>query len=69
MTEDQARRHLLAMLESFTAGSVLHILAQVIHEAEQARLGSLDEVAEQRVREAEAFLWIAGYGLMAALPR
>ena len=34
-----------------------------------ARLGSLDEVAEDRVREAEAALWVFGYGLMAALPR
>lgn len=69
MTEVQAKEHLRDMLGSFRPGSVLHVLAQVIREAETARLGSLDEAAEERVREAEAFLWIAGFGLMAALPR
>lgn len=69
MTEVQARQHLLDMLGSFSPGSVLHILAQAVREAEEARLGGLDEAAEGRVREAEAFLWVAGYGLMAALPR
>lgn len=69
MTEAQAKEHLKDMLASFSPGSVLHILAQVIREAEEARLGGLDEAAEERVREAEAFLWIAGMGLMAALPR
>lgn len=69
VTEAEAKRHLLDMLDSFTPGSVLHILAQVIREAEEARLGGLDAAAEQRVREAEGFLWVAGYGLMAALPR
>lgn len=69
MTEAQAKLHLIAMLESLNPGSVLHVLAQVIREAEEARLGGLDEAAEQRLREAEGFLWVAGYGLMAALPR
>jgi hypothetical protein len=57
------------MLANFRAGSVLHLLAEVVRDAETARLSGLDEVALERVQEAEAFLWIAGYGLMAALPR
>jgi len=69
MTEVEAKQHLLAMLEHLTPGSVLHVLAQVIREAEEARLGVLDEATGERVREAEAFLWVAGYGLMSALPR
>lgn len=69
MTEAQARRHLLKMLASFRPGTVLHLLGQVIREAEEARLGGLDEAAEERVQEAQAFLWVAGYGLDAALPR
>lgn len=69
MSETEAKQHLLAILGSFNPGSVLHILAQVIRESEAARLGTLDDAAEERVREAEAFLWIAGYGLMSALPR
>jgi hypothetical protein len=69
VTEAEAKQHLLEMLESFSPGSVLHILAQVIRESEEARLGGLDDAAEERVRGAVAFLWIAGCGLMAALPR
>lgn len=69
MTEAEAKEHLLAMLGSFNPGSVLHIFAQVIREAEDARLGGLDEATEERVREAEAALWVFGMGLMSALPR
>ena len=69
MTEDEAKQHLLHLLAAYTPGTVLHFLAQVVREAEEARLGVLDEVAADRVREAEAFLWIAGYGLDSCLPR
>ena len=69
MTEAQAKQHLLDMLGSFTAGSVLHLLSEVIREAEEARLDGLDAAAEERVWEVESFLWVAGYGLLAALPR
>ncbi len=69
MTETEAKQHLLEMLKSFSPGSVLHIFAQVIRESEEARLGGLDEAAEERVREAEAALWVFGMGLMSALPR
>ena len=69
MTEAQAKQHLKDMLGSFTPGSVLHLFAQVVREAEESRLGALDDAAEERVREAEAALWVFGYGLMAALPR
>jgi hypothetical protein len=69
MTEPEAKRHLSDMLAGFTPGSVLHLLAQVVREAEESRLGTLDDDAEERIREAEAFLWVSGYGLDAALPR
>lgn len=69
MTEDQAKRHLLDMLTAYTPGTVLHQLTQVIREAEMARLGSLDEVGEERVRDAESALWVFGHGIDATLPR
>jgi hypothetical protein len=68
MNEAEAKRHLLAMLASYTPGTLLHFLAQVIREAEESTRGGRDARAQDRVREAEPFLWIAGYGLMAALP-
>ncbi len=69
MTEAQAKQHLLDMLAIFSPGTALHLLAQVVRDAEVARLGSLDEVGEERVHDAEAALWVFGYGLDAALPR
>ena len=69
MSEAEAKDHLKDMLGSFRPGAVLHMLGEVVREAEEARLGGLDEAAKERVREAEAFLFVAGCGLMAALPR
>lgn len=69
MTEAQAKQHLLDILASFSPGTALHLIAQVVREAEEERLGSLDEVAEERVREVQAALWVFGYGLDATLPR
>jgi hypothetical protein len=69
MTEAQAKQHLSEMLSTFTPGTVLHLLAQVLRDAEQARVGGLDDVAVERLREAEAALWVFGYGIDAALPR
>ena len=69
MSEAQAKQHLKDILASFSPGTILHLLGQVIREAEEARLGGLDEVAEERVRDAEACLWVASYGIEAALPR
>jgi hypothetical protein len=68
MNDAEAKRHLQDVLGSFRAGAVLHMLAEVVRESETARLGGLDEAAQERVREAEAALWVFGYGLMAALP-
>jgi hypothetical protein len=69
MTEEKARRYLSRMLNSFTPGTVLHLLAEVLRDAEEARLGGLDELAEKRLRNAEAALFVVGLGVDAACPR
>jgi hypothetical protein len=69
MNESEAKEHLFDMLTRFTPGSVLHLLAHVARESEEARTGILDDDAEERVREAEAALWVFDYGLDSALPR
>ena len=69
MSEADAKQQLLKILESFRPGSVCHLLAEILRESEEARLGDLDEATEQRVRDAEGALWVIGMGLMAALPR
>ncbi len=53
MTETQAKQHIRDMLVSYTPGTLLHFFAQVIREAEEDRLGFLDDRAEERVLEAE----------------
>jgi hypothetical protein len=69
MTEAEAKRHLGDMLRRFTPGSVLHLLADVLGNAENERLGGLDDVAAERVRNAEVALFVFGLGINAACPR
>ena len=69
MTEAEAKHHLADMLGSFTAGSVLHLLAEVLRDAERIRLGTLDEITQERVQNAETALFVMGLGIDAACPR
>jgi len=69
VTEAQAKKHLKAMLRRLTVGSVLHLLGEVIREAETARRGELNEIAKERVAQAEAAIVVFGLGLDAVLPR
>jgi hypothetical protein len=69
MTEPEARRHLRDMLESFTPGSILHLLSELFAEsAEQARQQG-DEGTEEQHRHVEATLFVVGLGIDAACPR
>lgn len=69
MTEATAKKHLARMLKSFTAGSVLHLLADLFHEsAEEARLNDETKRAEQ-CRTVGTALTVMGYGVDAAAPR
>ncbi|MBN9519776.1 hypothetical protein J0H58_14840 [bacterium] len=69
MTEDAAREHLRAVLDVFTAGTVLHLLAEVVREdgAEARRAG--DERTADRCEDAAAALFVVGLGIDAALPQ
>jgi len=69
MNEATARKHLKAMLARLTPGSVLHLLGEVIRQAESDRRGDLDESARERITQAEAALIVMGLGLDAILPR
>lgn len=62
MTEQQAKRHLTKMLGSFTPGSILHLLAEVVVSAEAD-----GERAEQS-RQVEHALIVVGLGIDALLP-
>ena len=68
MSEDQAKQHLIEMLDRFTIGSVLHLLADVQHNlAEQARLDD-DAVLFEWAKMIENTLFVVGMGIDAAMP-
>ena len=69
MTENKAKEKLRRMLGTLTAGSVLHLLAELFAEqAEAARRGGDDRTAEQSGGVA-ATLIVVGLGIDAACPR
>lgn len=68
MTEEQAKQHLTEMLDRFTVGSILHLLADVQKDsAEQARLAD-DALAFDQAKMVEHTLFVVGIGIDAAQP-
>ena len=68
MTEHDARKRLRKMLHSFTAGRILHMLAELqIEEAKDARRNG-DELLHQKLALIEAGLIIVGYGVDVVCP-
>ncbi len=66
MNETEAKQQLERMLGSFTAGSILHLLADVFREsAEQAG----DDRSRQQLKQVEETLYVVGLGVDAACPR
>ncbi len=69
MTDDAATRQLKRMLESFTVGSVLHLLAEIFEEiAKEARQDG-DEIRYEQCRTVAATLFTVGLGVDSACPR
>ncbi len=69
MNADEAKKQLERMLDQFTVGSVLHLLADIYGEwAEEARRDN-DEMAYQQYKLVEGTLVVVGMGLDAACPR
>jgi len=61
MNADEAKKHLADMLAALTAGSVLHLLAEVLRES--AAAGDLDAEAAEGLRDAVGTLFVVGLGL------
>jgi hypothetical protein len=69
VTERKAKRQLRRMLDDFTAGTVLHFLADIFREdAEDAREAG-DDLAAGQCQRVEATLFVVGMGIDAARPR
>lgn len=68
MNERQAKKHLTRMLESFTVGSVLHLLADLQHQtAEKARLAD-DATRFEQAKLVQHTLIVVGMGVDSAQP-
>ena len=69
MTENRARTQLRRMLGTLTAGSVLHLLAELFAEQAEAARRVGDDLTAGRCENAEATLFVVGLGVDAACPR
>lgn len=70
MKERQAKKQLENMLQSFTVGSILHLLADLLrNEGHKAARASGDGSLYRQCKQAESTLFVVGLGLDAVLPR
>ncbi len=69
MSENVAKEQLRQMLGSLTAGSVLHLLAEVFREDAEAARRAGDDLAADECENIEATLFVVGLGIDAARPR
>lgn len=68
MDEQHAKRLLRRIMNSFTTGSVLHLVADLHRTAAEEARQSDDAVAYDRHRSVERTLWVVGLGVDAACP-
>ena len=68
MTESQAKRQLRRMLTSLTAGSLLHLIADLFRESAD-HLKRRDQRARDKLRDVAATLFVVGLGVDAVCPR
>ena len=69
MTEARAKKRLRRLLRSFTAGTLLHLLADLFQEAAARARAAHDRRAVRRYRRAAQALFVVGLGIDAACPR
>lgn len=67
--ERDAKKVLRKMLKSLTAGSVLHLLADLYREDAEEAERAEDAVAYERYKTVECALFVVGLGVDAACPR
>jgi hypothetical protein len=69
VTEDAAKQQLREMLDTLTAGSVLHLLAEVFREDAEVARRTGDDLAAAECERVDAALFVVGLGIDAAHPR
>lgn len=69
MTQKHARRQLEKMLLTFSAGTILHLLGDIVRDdSEQARQAN-NEVVYQQCKTVEHALFVVGIGIDGTIPR
>lgn len=69
VTENEARTQLRRMLSTLTAGSVLHLLAELFEADAEAAQRVGDDLTAERCENVSATLAVVGLGIDAACPR
>ena len=69
MTDSEANKHLRAILGAYTHGSVLHLLADLLRDADEKARRAGNDAKHQRFAEVAATLYVVGIGIDAACPR
>jgi hypothetical protein len=68
VTDEQAKKHLRRMLDSYSAGSILHLLADIHHELASDARRAGDDRAEEQCRLVADTLVVVGMGVDGVLP-
>jgi hypothetical protein len=69
MKEHQAKKQLKKMLRSLTAGSVLHLLAEIMSESANEAKRKNDLASRRQFKLVEDTLFVVGLGIDAANPQ
>lgn len=69
MSEAKAKRHLRAIMKSYTGGSVLHLLADLYRDQAKDARQQNDDLAHRQCKTVEATLIVMGAAIDAACPR
>jgi hypothetical protein len=69
MKEHQAKKQLKKMLRSLTAGSVLHLLAEIMSESAKEAKQENDLASHRQFKLVEDTLFVVGLGIDAANPQ
>jgi hypothetical protein len=68
MKEKKAKRRLRRMLATFSVGTVLHLLSELVREDADAARRAGDDLAAGQCQKVEAALFVIGLGIDAARP-
>lgn len=68
MNDEQAKNQLAELLDHYTAGSVLHLVAELYQQAAEEAQQAGDAVASERFKNIEHALFVVGLGVDAANP-